>query len=214
MENEAMKAELLKLGLHNDKNEDPKTLVNRTPMLKTWFPNVENLVSHSLEAPGDIFYSDPRLLDTDYAQDMTLGSTPSIIMSPTPPLKKVGKKKKSQTVTKPKPKSQGPEASGVPPKVTKGKKHVKTKKTSLIQSTLKFTHEKEPSEATNTSQSMPSGQNGTRKSKLLPEGKTTDPKDSEGNIQLADMGLLSTSNKGIHNLKPLPEGKPADAKYP
>nr|GEV62461.1 hypothetical protein [Tanacetum cinerariifolium] len=36
---------------------------------------------------------------------------------------------------------------------------------------------------------------GTRKSKLLPEGKTIDPKDSEGNIQPTDMGLLSTYDK-------------------
>ncbi|GJV41844.1 hypothetical protein Tco_1420284 [Tanacetum coccineum] len=68
-------------------------------------------------------------------------------MSPAPSLEEVGKKKKSHTLTKPKPKSQGPEASGVPPKVTKGKKLTKPKKTSLIQTTLKLTQEKEPSEA-------------------------------------------------------------------
>nr|GEV31470.1 hypothetical protein [Tanacetum cinerariifolium] len=33
--------------------------------------------------------------------------------------------------------------------------------------------------------------------------KTIDPKDSEGNIQPTDMGLLSTYDKVIHNLKPL-----------
>ncbi|GJZ14545.1 hypothetical protein Tco_0550222 [Tanacetum coccineum] len=124
-------------------------------------------------------------------------------VSPTPLLEKVGKKKKSQTMTKPKPKSQGPEASGVPPKLTKGKKKTKPKKTSLIQTTLKLTHEKEPSEATDTSQSVSSGhvpspqdtkgniqpavtgphnsppKNENGKSKLLPKAQNTDPQDSE-----------------------------------
>ncbi|GJT19240.1 hypothetical protein Tco_0877946 [Tanacetum coccineum] len=42
-------------------------------------------------------------------------------VSPAPSLEEVGKKKKSHTLTKHKPKSQGLEASGVPPKVTKGR---------------------------------------------------------------------------------------------
>nr|GEX99842.1 hypothetical protein [Tanacetum cinerariifolium] len=163
---EAVKAKILNIGLHNDKGEEPETLANRTPILKTWFLT----------------------------------------------------------------------ASGVPPKEIKGKKHTKPKKTSLIQSTLKFTHEKELPQATNTSQSVSSGQStnpqdtkgnkqpvikelpstkpkdGTRKSMLLPEGKTTDPQDLEGNKQPADMGLLSTSDEGIRSSKPLPEGKSTDAK--
>ncbi|GKA97092.1 hypothetical protein Tco_0824986 [Tanacetum coccineum] len=87
-----------------------------------------------------------RLLNTDYTQDITLGSTPSVLskqnfnrnsskvqpielteymlsvvnhqalVSPTSSLEKVSKKKKSQTVTKHKPKLQCHEASGVPPK--------------------------------------------------------------------------------------------------
>ncbi|GJR97870.1 hypothetical protein Tco_0270044 [Tanacetum coccineum] len=94
-----------------------------------------------------------RLLNTYYTQDAALGSTPLVLtsMSPTPSLEKVGKKKKSQTITKPKPTSYSPEASGVPPKVTKGKRQSKTKQSSLIQTNLKLTKEKEPLEGTDTS---------------------------------------------------------------
>ncbi|GJZ11042.1 hypothetical protein Tco_0545801 [Tanacetum coccineum] len=157
---EAMKAELLKLGLYNDKNKDSKTLVNRIPMLKTWFPIMmvfslltgakidigdiiyTNLVTRLFETPRKKYVAYPRfisyvlerLLNIDYAQDITLGSTPLVLskqnfnqnssksqfikltkymlsvvyhqasMSPTPSLEKAGKKKKSQTVIKPKPK--------------------------------------------------------------------------------------------------------------
>ncbi|GKF50778.1 hypothetical protein Tco_0147245 [Tanacetum coccineum] len=127
------------------------------------------------------------------------------LVSTTPPLKKLGKKKKSQTVTKPKTKSQGLEDSIIPPKVTKVKKQAKPKKTSLIYSTLKFTQKKEPSKATDTSQSVSSGyipspqdivgniqpaitgprnsppKDGTLKLKLLLEGNLTDPQDSKAN---------------------------------
>nr|GEV90319.1 hypothetical protein [Tanacetum cinerariifolium] len=95
--------------------------------------------------------------------------------------------------------------------------------TSLIQSTLKFTYEKQPLEATDTSQLVFSGhstdhqdtkgnkqhavkglastksKDGTHKSKLLPEGTTTYPKDSEGHIQLVDIGFLSTSDEAFAN---------------
>ncbi|GJW08916.1 hypothetical protein Tco_1571339 [Tanacetum coccineum] len=140
MENEAVKAELLKLGLHNDKNEDPKSLVNMTPMLKTWFPTVWrlltmvfNLLTRTKIDIGDIIYTElvTRLLETPWIKYVAYPRW-KLRINPN----------------------------------------------------------------------------------FLPEGKTTDPKDSEGNIQLADMGLLSTSDKGIHSLKPLPEDKPADAKYP
>nr|GEW38574.1 retrovirus-related Pol polyprotein from transposon TNT 1-94 [Tanacetum cinerariifolium] len=62
----------------------------------------------------------------------------------------------------------------------------------------------------------------TRKSKLLPEGKTIDPNDLEGNKQPADKGFLSTSDEGIcksqhlsegtHTSHPLPEGALTDLK--
>ncbi|GJR79730.1 retrovirus-related pol polyprotein from transposon TNT 1-94 [Tanacetum coccineum] len=54
-------------------------------------------------------------------------------------------KKKTQTMTQPKPKSQGPEASGAPPQK---RKKSKTKKTSLVQTTIKLTKEKVPTKAT------------------------------------------------------------------
>ncbi|GJT36674.1 hypothetical protein Tco_0927093 [Tanacetum coccineum] len=55
--------------------------------------------------PRFISYVFERLLNTDYAQDTPLGSTPLVLtsVSPAPSLEKVGKKKKSQTMTKPKP---------------------------------------------------------------------------------------------------------------
>ncbi|GJT36673.1 hypothetical protein Tco_0927092 [Tanacetum coccineum] len=102
--------------------------------------------------------------------------------------------------------------------------------------TLKLTHEKEPSEATNTSQSVSSGhvpipqdtegnkqpvvtrprnsppKDDTRKSKILHEGQNTDPQDSKGNKHPTDMGLLSPLDEGIHNLQFLPEGNRPDAR--
>ncbi|GKB57396.1 hypothetical protein Tco_0913582, partial [Tanacetum coccineum] len=103
-----------------------------------------------------------NLLGSEYTQDKALGSIPSVLR--------------------------------VPPKVTKGKKQSKTKKTSLIQSTLKFTNKKEPSKATDTSQSVSSGQ-------------SSDPQDTKGNKQPAVKGLPSTQPKdGTRKSKLLPEG--------
>ncbi|GKE81395.1 hypothetical protein Tco_1551395, partial [Tanacetum coccineum] len=52
---------------------------------------------------------------------------------------------------------------------------------------------------------------GTRKSKPLPEGKPTDPKDLKGNKYPADIGLPTTvPNESIGKTKPLPEGKNED----
>nr|GFA97125.1 hypothetical protein [Tanacetum cinerariifolium] len=118
-----------------------------------------NLVTRLLRTPRKTYVAYPRfiscvlerLLNIDYDQDITLGSTPSVLskqnfnqnssevqpiklieymlsvvshqalVSPTLSLEKAGKKKKSQTMTKLAPKSQGPEVSGVPVNVTKGK---------------------------------------------------------------------------------------------
>ncbi|GJU65283.1 hypothetical protein Tco_1022733 [Tanacetum coccineum] len=53
---------------------------------------------------------------------------------------------------------------------------------------------------------------GIRKSQLLPEEKTIDPKDSRGNDQPANKGLPSTAYKdGTSKTKPLPKG--TDVKY-
>ncbi|GJS93119.1 hypothetical protein Tco_0800087 [Tanacetum coccineum] len=51
---------------------------------------------------------------------------------------------------------------------------------------------------------------GTRKSALLPEGKNTDPQDSEGNKQPTDMGLLFTSDECIRISQLLLEGNRPD----
>ncbi|GJV21050.1 ribonuclease H-like domain-containing protein [Tanacetum coccineum] len=161
------------------------------------------------------------LLNTDYIHDKSFGSTPTVLM---------GKKKKTRTVTKPKPKSQGPEASGVTPNKLKATKQTKPKKTSLILTKLKLTKEKEPSEGTNTSQSVSAGhvpspqdteeniqpavmgppnsppKEGIRKSKLFPEETNTDPKDAEGNTQPADKGLPSTPKDITHQSQSLFRG--------
>ncbi|GJU39035.1 hypothetical protein Tco_1191992 [Tanacetum coccineum] len=110
-------------------------------------------------------------------------------------LEKVGKKKKSQAVTRPKPKSQGPEALGVTPKATKRMKKTKTK-SALIQTKLQLTKEKEPLEGTNTSQSVSTCY-------LLPKGTLTNPKDSWRNIQLTNIGFPSTlvTNQSWANTK-------------
>nr|GEW41640.1 hypothetical protein [Tanacetum cinerariifolium] len=114
-------------------------------------------------------------------------------VSPLPASEKIGKKN-TQNVTKPKPKSQVFEASGVPPQ--KGKK-IKTKKSALVQTTIQLTKEKVPSGNTNTSQSVSTGQ-------------STDPQDTEGNEQPAVKGLASTTNEDIRKSPPLSEAKTTD----
>ncbi|GJX00567.1 hypothetical protein Tco_0184480 [Tanacetum coccineum] len=103
-------------------------------------------------------------------------------------------KKKTRTVTKPTCKLQGLEASRALPQ--KGKKS-KAKKTTLIQTTLKLDQQKVPSEATNTSQSVSSGQ-------------STNPQDIEGNIQPVVKGLPSTTDEDIHTSSLLSKAQPID----
>nr|GEU66527.1 hypothetical protein [Tanacetum cinerariifolium] len=173
-----------------------------------------------------------RLSNTNYAQDTTLGSTSLILskhnfnrnssevqpielteymlsvvnhqasVSPTPSLEKVGKKNKTRTVTKPIPKSQGPEASRVPLK-------------SVSSGQCTDPQDTEGNKKPNV-KGFPSSspKDGTRKSKLLPKRTTTDPKDSKGHIESSDTGLHFISDKGIHSSNPLHEGKPTDAKEP
>ncbi|GJR61759.1 hypothetical protein Tco_1503921 [Tanacetum coccineum] len=113
----------------------------------------------------------------DYTQDEALRSTPSVqckmnfyrnpyevqpieltaymldiikhesSVSLNPSFEKVGKKRKTYTMTNPKPKSHGSKVSRVPPKENKVKKKPKTKNTSLVQTTLELTKEKESSGA-------------------------------------------------------------------
>ncbi|GJS16694.1 retrovirus-related pol polyprotein from transposon TNT 1-94 [Tanacetum coccineum] len=114
------------------------------------------------------------------------------------PLSFSGKKKKgkSQTVSKPKPKTQVPEASGTLPQK---RKKAKTDKTTEATKTPPI--EDVPTEDYEKTYS------GTHKSQPLPEGKTTDPKDSGGNVQPTDKGLPSTvPDEGTGRTKPLSEG--------
>nr|GFB00748.1 hypothetical protein [Tanacetum cinerariifolium] len=186
-----------------------------------------DLVSRLTEKPRKKYVAYPRflscvlesLLGSNYNQSAALRSTPSVLsklnfhrnssevplieltehmlsvvsyqalVSPTLSLERVGKKKKSKTVTKPKPKSKGLQAFRVPPEETKGKKQAKTKQTQ---------REIQP-----TDMGSP-----------LPEGTNHDPKDSEGNKELADMGLPFTPKDGIHISQLLPKGKPTDAEDP
>ncbi|GJR87785.1 hypothetical protein Tco_0211796 [Tanacetum coccineum] len=120
---EVMKAQLLKLGLHNEKNVEESTsvFVNKTRP-------IQNMVSYSLEDPDDFCHSDSE--GNKQPADIGLPST---------------------------------------------------------------------------------SEDGTRKSKLLPEGKLTDPKDLEGNIHPADIGLPTTNlNEGIHTSSLLLEGTPTN----
>ncbi|GJX97700.1 hypothetical protein Tco_0353498 [Tanacetum coccineum] len=89
---------------------------------------------------------------------------------------------KSHTVSKPKPKTQGPEAFGILPQKRKPPKTQKTPGSHYL-----------PNE-------------GTRKSQPFPEGKTTDPKDLKGNKHPTDKGLpFTVPDDCIGKTKPLPE---------
>nr|GEX61925.1 retrovirus-related Pol polyprotein from transposon TNT 1-94 [Tanacetum cinerariifolium]GEX63025.1 retrovirus-related Pol polyprotein from transposon TNT 1-94 [Tanacetum cinerariifolium] len=99
------------------------------------------------------------------------------------PCSETKKKTKSQNVSQAKPKTQGPKASGALPQK---RKPPKTQKTPVVQPT-----ETPPTEKVPTKNS----------------GKTTDPKDSEGNKHPADMGLPSmVPYEGNGKTKPLFKG--------
>nr|GEX20614.1 hypothetical protein [Tanacetum cinerariifolium] len=99
------------------------------------------------------------------------------------------KKRKSQTVSQPKPKTHGPEASGQTAHPIDIKRN--------IQLAVKGFH-------------SPPNQ-GTRKSQPLVEGKTIDPKDLEGNKHPINKGLTTIiPHKGTNKIKPLLEGSRED----
>ncbi|GJW39322.1 hypothetical protein Tco_0065167 [Tanacetum coccineum] len=146
------------------------------------------------------------------------------------PLPFSGKKKKvkSQTVTPTLPKLQGPEASESLPQKRKKPLSKKAPKKTKATSTPKPTDGSEQSYSV-SSGTVPNPQDperniqfsstrlpltldeGTRKSQPLPEGTTTDPKDSGGNDQPAFKGLPSTaSNKGTAKTTSHPEGPLGD----
>nr|GEW61080.1 hypothetical protein [Tanacetum cinerariifolium] len=128
---------------------------------------------------------------------------------------KVKKKVKSKTVTPNLPKLQGPEASGAPfkkrnkpmpinttlktqatPPNVPTKDSEKTHSVSSRQTAHLLDTEENIQSAVKGFHSSPN--EGNRGSKPLPEGKSTDAKDPEGNIQPVRMGLPSTSlDEGI-----------------
>ncbi|GJU52117.1 hypothetical protein Tco_1221672, partial [Tanacetum coccineum] len=150
IETEAVKAELLKLGLHKERNEAETLNVLSGNKSSTYQLNsslqmiIFSLLTGTTIDIGEIIYNDlvtrltyttskkyvayPRfisyVLKKNSSEVQPIGLTKYMLsvvrhqalVSPTPPLEKAGKKKSSQTMTKPKPKSNGLEDSGVPSK--------------------------------------------------------------------------------------------------
>ncbi|GJV19811.1 hypothetical protein Tco_1368831, partial [Tanacetum coccineum] len=132
------------------------------------------------------------LLGSDYTQDENFSQKD--LVSPLP-LAAKPKKGKSQIVTPTLPKSQGLEIPGA---LSKKSKRPKSKKPPTV---TKVTPPK-PMEG------LPSTlDEGTRKSKPLPESTATPPKDSGGNIQPLDRDITSmTSDESTTKITPYPEG--------
>ncbi|GKA14626.1 hypothetical protein Tco_0694272 [Tanacetum coccineum] len=173
------------------------------------------------------FTKDPsKVTDIELTAHMIAVNNRRDSVSP-PPLAPKPKKGKSQTVTPTLPKSQGPEASGA---LSKKRKKPKSKKPPTE---TKVTPPK-PTEGSEQSHSVSSGtvpdpqdlerdiqlastglpstlDEGTRKSKPLPEGTATHPKDSGGNKQPLDRDITSTTpNEGTAKTTPRPEGSLGD----
>ncbi|GJT35899.1 hypothetical protein Tco_0926318, partial [Tanacetum coccineum] len=145
------------------------------------------------------FTKDPsKVTDIELTTHMIAVNNQKDPMSPLP-LATKPKKGKSQTVTPSLPKSQGPEVTGA---LSKKIKRPKSKKPPTK---TKVTRPK-PIEG------LPSTLNeGTHKSKPLPEITSTPPKDSGGNIQPFDKDITSmTSDKGKAKTMPHPEGSLGD----
>ncbi|GJU48517.1 hypothetical protein Tco_1218072 [Tanacetum coccineum] len=100
--------------LRND-DEEPDVLVNKTPLLKTWFPVVWRIV---MAFVIQNLFEVTQVNLTAYMLKVVKQETSK---SPDPSLEK-RKKKRTQTLTKPKPKLQGPKSFGELPKETQGKK--------------------------------------------------------------------------------------------
>ncbi|GJZ79256.1 hypothetical protein Tco_0644093, partial [Tanacetum coccineum] len=168
---EAMKAKLAKIATK-------EVMVNRTPVLKIAFP-VAWRILFTFEIHDSSKVTNIELTPSMVVVNNLETSVSLLLFS--------GKKKKrkSQTVFQPKPKTQGPKASGLLPQ--------KRKKALTKKSTPSAT-ETPPIEKGSYSPL----DEGTCKSQPLPKCKTTDPKDSKGNDQPADKGLPSTVlNEGI-----------------
>ncbi|GJW45045.1 hypothetical protein Tco_0073844 [Tanacetum coccineum] len=166
------------------------------------FPSTDETEQHPLRdflikfLPGipsnSNFTKDPsKVTDIDMKAHMIAVNSQKDSMSPLPfPAKP--KKGKSHTVTLTLPKSQGPKVPGA---LSMKSKRPKSKSNPLRPST-----------------GLPSTlDEGNRKSQPLPEGPTTHPKDSGGNIQPLDRDLTSTtSEKGTAKTTPRPDGSLKD----
>nr|GEV45722.1 hypothetical protein [Tanacetum cinerariifolium] len=264
---EFIKAEIPKLGLHIERNveESASVLVNKTLLLKTWFPVdwrilmtfviqvlggnkysidqvdlsqhiivyglftgakidiydiiFNDLVNMLTEKPRKKYVAYPRflscvlksLLGSNYAQDVTLGSTPSVLSKfnfhqnsfDVPPIElteymlSVVNHQASVSHT---------------PSLEKVEKRKRPHKSRLVSSghTIDPQDTKRHIQFTFKGLPISSPKDGTRKSQLLPDGKLPDPKDSWGNKQPIDTRLLSTTKDGIHQSKSLLKGKPTD----
>ncbi|GJR33981.1 hypothetical protein Tco_1209665 [Tanacetum coccineum] len=172
-----VKAELAKIAIN-------EALIQKNPVLKISFSVAWRiLLTFFVQVPSKV--TPIKLTDSMIA----INNLESLVTLLSCFLKKV--KKKSLTVSQPKPKTHSLKALGALPQK---RKKPKSKKTSL------YTLATPPSTCT---------------SQKLPEDKPTDAKDSGGNKQPDDMGLYATHlNEGISTTKPLPEGtntKPKDS---
>nr|GEY17494.1 uncharacterized mitochondrial protein AtMg00810-like [Tanacetum cinerariifolium] len=208
--------------------------LDKTPVLKNFFPMawrilftfviqvlgdnysstkqvnfIQQLLAYSLITRtevdiGEIIYSDliTKLLNKlrlKYVHILDLSHVLYKDLVSPPPLAAKPEKGKSQTVTYTSPQSQGPEASGA---LSKKSKRSKSKKPP--------TETKRDIQLASTR--LPSTlDEGTRKSKPLPEGTATHPKDSKGNKQSLDRDItFMTPDEGMTKTTPHPEGSLGD----
>ncbi|GJV38359.1 retrovirus-related pol polyprotein from transposon TNT 1-94 [Tanacetum coccineum] len=178
-----------------------------------------DLVTRLFETPRKNYVSYPRfipyvlegLLNIDYAQDITLGFTPSVL----------SKQKSNWNSSEVQPIELTEYMISVvnyQASVSPTPLHEKWGRKETVVTSVYLGQSTDPQDIEGNKQPAVKGlpstkpKDGTRKSKILPKGNTPDPQDSEGNKQPADMGLLSTSDEGIRILQPLTQGKPINVK--
>ncbi|GKC85448.1 hypothetical protein Tco_1141165 [Tanacetum coccineum] len=204
-----------------DKIVENPILLDRTPVLKTAFPvawrilftfviqlldmsyssikqinSIQQMISYCLNTGTKVDIE--VLLGPEYTPDENFRNLPGILrtFSALLPFSRKKKKGKSQTMSKPKPMTQGLKASGTLPQK---RKKAKTDKTTP-EATKKPPTEDVPTEDSEKTQLVSSGQ--TAHPKIQRE--THNPL---GNVLPTDKGLPSTvSDEGTGKTKPLPEG--------
>ncbi|GJU78330.1 hypothetical protein Tco_1275400 [Tanacetum coccineum] len=145
---EVVKHKLSKIAIN-------EALVQKTPMIKSSFPVAWRiLLTFVIQIDiGEIIFSDLiiRLMAKSRQGYVSYPifvscALEELLVTPLPCSEKKGKKKKSQTVAQPKPKSQDPEASKALPQ---NRKNSKTQTTSLVQTSIKPPSEKVPTKDSN-----------------------------------------------------------------